>query len=470
MAQKKLPEGVKHLHGALYLISFDAIKLPEGEEEGGKWRPDHNPRGLTKKGRDSIADPERAARMRNSIRDKTLLAPMICRWVEGSDTLVPQLVGGRCRYDALSFLIRKKEIVKDPSTATFDEATGQFKYECKPANEVYGSDGDGIVCQVFAVPTDLEALALAYTENACREQLTEGHDIAVVIEMREYGATDEEILKVLDYQEKWLRDTTKMIEALDARTLNAVIEGEVIREGAIGLAKIEDVKVRHQVLDAAIVDAQEDHTKRMERLRKKFAVARDHLDIAEGDMVVAKFDGDEEAIEAATKNLEEATAAVERTKKQTESATPVVKNRNVRKGLQSVTGDEDSGKRCLREPKIKKFYREALKAIIDAGGVVDDELTIDTDSAAMALAVIDGILEGEREIATVLRDFCVEYEEEDDEEDGDTGTVVAIKKSKCSFSDDDEEDEDEELDLDESFEDEDRIYPPDDDDEYNDYD
>jgi hypothetical protein len=471
---KKLPEGVKHLHGALYLIPFDAIQLPKGEDDGGKWSPTHNPRGLTKKGRDSINDPERASRMRNSIRDKTLLAPMICRWVDGSDTLVPQLVGGRCRYDALSFLIKKKEVVKDPSTASFDEETGEFKHECKPANEVYGSDGEGIVCQVFAVPTDLEALGLAYTENACREQLTEGHDIAVVIEMREFGATDEEILKILDYQDKWLRDTTKMIEALDERTLTAVIEGEVIREGAMGLAKIDDLEIRHKVLDTAVQDAHEDHQKRMERLRKKFASARDSLEIAEGEMVEAKFDGDEAAIESASKKLEEAEATVERTKKQAETASPVVKNKNVRAGVQAVTGDDESGKRCLREPKIRKFYHDALKAIIDAGGVVDDDLTVDTDAAQMALTLIQGILTGEREIATLLQDYAVEYEEEyEEDDDEDDSTVVAIRSKadvEEDLDEDDEDDEDlEDLDLEEDLEAEDRIYPPGED-EYDDYD
>jgi hypothetical protein len=453
---KRLPEGIKHLHGALYLIPFNMICLSEGDGEE-KWNVTHNPRGMTQKGRDMINDPERASRMRNSIREKTLLAPMICRWLETDDEMIPQLVGGRCRHDALSFLIKKKESVKDPNTANFDEDTGEFTYEYRPANEVYGSDGDGIVCQIFSVTTDIEALSLAYAENACREQLTEGHDVATVIELREAGATNEEILKVLDYQEKWLKDTTKMIESLDKETLHAVIEGDIIREGAIGLSKIEDLDIRSQVRAAAKADAQEDHQKRMERLSKKYSTARDHQEIAEGELVEAEFN-DAGEVSNATQNLDEANSAVERTKKLAEGAKPVVKNKNVRAGVQTVTGDDESGKRCLREPKIRKFYLDTLKALSENDGEDSDgEFAIDTDSLQMALDVVEGILSGERDLASILKSHALEYEdaeegsEEGSEEGGGAGAVVAIRE---------DEEEEYDADLDDVGPDADRTYPP----------
>lgn len=467
MAQAKLIDGVKHLHGALYLIPFDAIKLPDGEE-GGKWSPTHNPRALTKKGRDMIDDPQRASQMRNSIRDKTLLSPLICRWVEEDEQMIPQLVGGRCRWDALSFLIKKKEMVKDPNSGAFDEKSGEFKYECKPANEVYGPDSEGIAVQIFAVATDLEALGMAYTENACREQLTEGHDIAVVLEMREFGATDEEILKVLDYQDKWLKDTTRMIEQLDERTLLAVIEGEVIREGAIGLSKIADVDLRHQVLDKAVLDAHEDHQKRMDRLKKKFSAARENHDLAEAKVVEAEFNKDPDKIESAKQDLAEADSAVDRTKKAAESAQPVVKNKNVRTGLKAVTGDEDAEKRCLREPKIKKFYLDALQAIVDNDGCVgegEEEFDVDVDAVNMALDIVRGILEGERDVASILESHTLEC----DDDDGNTVAVAVSAVVEIDVDDDEDIDVDDDMLALADEELEDRIYPPGED-EYDDYD
>jgi SOS response regulatory protein OraA/RecX len=164
------------------------------------------------------------------------MTPFVCRWKRGEDgKLYIQMVGGERRHRAVDFLRRKKELVKDPRTASLNDRM-DYEYQYRPADEVYHQ----VLCQIYAVSDDIEALAFAYTENDCRINQGPGHDVAVVMELRQAGASDERIMEVMSKDEKWLRDTDSLVEQLGEATLKELIEDRIDREAALELLHVKE--------------------------------------------------------------------------------------------------------------------------------------------------------------------------------------------------------------------------------------
>ena len=138
-----LPEGTQHLTGNLFMVPFSSIRAPEG-----------NPRLLTESGLANIIDKQLANELRESIKNNTLLNPLVCRWTKDENgNLFPIVEGGDRRYRSLDYLIRRKEIVVDPRNIKVDE-NGQWHRSMVPANEAY----EFVPCQVFFCNNDCKKL------------------------------------------------------------------------------------------------------------------------------------------------------------------------------------------------------------------------------------------------------------------------------------------------------------------------
>ena len=136
-----------HLCNNLYLVPFGAIRTPDSEEVEGQYAF-RNPRTLVESGTADLLDKKLSEELRESIKTNTLLNPLVCRWVydESDDTHHPVIVGGERRYRALDFLIRKKELVRDPrepkkprlslETVTHEKVTADVAYAVVPC-QVY---------------------------------------------------------------------------------------------------------------------------------------------------------------------------------------------------------------------------------------------------------------------------------------------------------------------------------------------
>jgi hypothetical protein len=385
MDEKQL-EGVRHLHGSMYLVKFSKLHVPEkNTEKDGKF---HfvNPRYLTESGTKVLFDKEESQRLRQSIKEHGLLNPLICRLLDGS----PSVCGGQRRYNALDYLIKKKEKVLDTSNPD--------QNEFKPAQEVY----EWILCQIFKADTELEAIQLSRAENSCRKDFSEGTDIALVVELRECNYSDEEILKVVDKQPQWLRDTDKLITDLDQHTLSDLLESRIVRDAAEELIKIEDVEVRTKVREEAAKLAKISYKETYERLQRSLQAAENEEELAEGKVAFAKFtkDGEEEAKE----NLESAKSRKKQKKEKTDGVRPVTKTKHVRTATKNVTGDDAATKKCLREPKIRKFFLEKLEELENNDGK-DPEGTFLVPPIALKLSIklIKGILDGNVECLNIVK-------------------------------------------------------------------
>jgi len=375
----RIPEGCKHLYGAFFSIPFDELRTPDIDEEDSSDREAYkfkNPRLLTEKGQSELLDKRLSAELRESIKNHTLLNPLVCRWVQEGDDYFPQLVGGDRRYRALDFLIRKKEIVTDPSSLQLNEK-GEWVYNQCSADIAYAT----IPCQVFAVNNDLEALALAWAENKGRINLTEGHEIAEVIKLREVGASDDKIIDILQQDEKWLAESDSLIAKLDADTLADLLENRIDRESAFELCSIEDESMRSKVRVAANEASKEACNRKIKRIQKQIESALERKEIAEGSIADAEFQEDEVAVAEAKNDLSIAEKKVNRSVKERDATKPVTTLKDVKKAevdtgvkpSKSSRGEDNRPLRILSQKKIQDGI-DYIDAIIENNGrCLDDK-------------------------------------------------------------------------------------------------
>ena len=401
-----LPSGVKHFHGAMYLVPFDVLKLPD--PEGSKTNTDkgyefRNPRSLTERGQADLFDKKKSGEMRDSIKEKTLMTPFVCRWLRGDNKLMIQMVGGERRHRAVDFLRRKKELVKDPRTATLNENM-EYEYEYRPADDVY----EFVLCKIYAVTDDIEALSLAYTENDCRINQGPGHDIAVVMELRHAGASDEKIMSAMSKDEKWLRDTDTLIEGLGESSLKELIEDRIDREAALELLVIKEKHgddVAAKALVVAHEASQKDYRKKFDKLTKTIFAARDDEEIAEGDVTAHEYQGGD-GVEKAKTKLSEAKSKVSRNLNEREKLKPVTDKGHVKDGIRVVQGESRTPS-SLRAAKIKDHYLDTLETLMKKGGRAQDgEYTANLDGLSLAFKLLKGVMTGDTDAPEIIRLHC----------------------------------------------------------------
>lgn len=400
---ENLPQGVQQLYGTLYTVPFGMIIVPDadGNEEEYKFS---NPRMLTEQGTADLMDKRLSADLRESIKSKTLLNPLVCRWVKKDGVNCPQLVGGDRRYRALDFLIRKKEIVTDPRSLHLTDE-GEWTYKQVSADEAYAT----VPCQVFAVPNDLDALALSWAENKGRIDLSEGHEVAEVIKLRKFGATDEKILEILQREEKWLAETDRLIAELDPETLADLIEARMTRSCAAELCAINDIELRSKIRTKANEAATETYQKKIKRYQSQIEKALDEREIAEGAVADAEFHDDKEGVAVAEAKVEEASAKVARNVKERDAEAPVATAKNVRdaKAEAGVDGkDDEKPLRMLRPSKVQDGV-DYLDALIGNGGTcLENPPTFVADVEELKLArriLNNNILANEADFAVTIK-------------------------------------------------------------------
>jgi len=400
-----LPEGIVPISGTYYQVPFDSISVSEpddllDEDEGYVF---HNPRLLTKKGEADLMDKKLNADLRESIKNHTLLTPLVCRWAQDEEGYYPLLVGGERRYRAIHYLRNKKEMVSDPNNVRMNEK-GEWEYARSSADKVYNT----VVCQVFAVNNDLDALALSWAENKNRLNLSEGHEIAEVIKLRKFDASDEKILEILQRDEKWLRETDNLIESLDTNTLNDLLEGRIDRGSARELAEITDIEVREKIRVEANEESEKIALRRKNRLQKRVEEALEEQDIARGAVSFAKRDGEEGVVKAQA-DVVEAEQKVKRVVKDRDEVKPVTTRAEVKRAVAKIGDEEITEERMPRVLSAKKIKKglELVNACIETNGLdPEGSFELPIESLQLVYAIIsENILANNPDFGETMKRF-----------------------------------------------------------------
>ncbi len=390
---RKLPAGTKHLYGNLYIIPFASIKTPDPDESGGRAYVFKNPRMNTERGQADLLDKKLSEELRQSIKKNTLLNPLVCRWVKQGDESVPMVIGGDRRYRCLEYLIRKKEEVADPRALANED--GFCNFSTAPADKAY----EFVACQVFAVNDDLEALALSWAENKSRINLTDGHEVAEVIKLRDSDATDAQIMSVLQRDGRWLASTDRLIASLDAMTLADLMEGRLDRDSAERLATIDDLSVRSQVRDLATESAEHAHRRRLSSINNRIVQAIEREELAEGQRALTE--DDDERLEA-EQEADSARAEVEAARRERDRSRPVINSRNVREAQARVEGRRSNkrlSEECIREGKA--YLADIIRR---NGRCPDGTFQAHVDALKLAMRILEeNILDNESDFSATLR-------------------------------------------------------------------
>jgi hypothetical protein len=390
-----LPEGTKHLTGNLFMVPFASIRAPEG-----------NPRLLTESGLANIIDKQLANELRESIKNNTLLNPLVCRWTKDENgNLFPIVEGGDRRYRSLDYLIRRKEIVVDPRNIKVGE-NGQWHRSMVPASEAY----EFVPCQVFFCNNDLEALALAWADNKNRVNLTEGHEIAEVIKLRDVGAKDADIMNILQRDQKWLADTDRLIGSLDHSSLADLIEGRLDRNAAIELAAINDIEIRDKVRIAANESSTETWGRKIYRLQRRITQVVEENEKAKGDLVFSETSEEKQEAQERIDQTEAQSRAIARQRDETR---PVTTSRAVIDASNQIAGTRPrpvgkrgpkGGPRRMREIKIKEGRDLFVELLKNNGEAPDGSFTASVESLKLLIKVInDNILNNNPDWAATIR-------------------------------------------------------------------
>jgi hypothetical protein len=436
--------GVEHLHGNFYKIPFASIVTTDKKEDNENYSF-YNPRLLTKNGIDVLTNKDLSKNLRENIKIRTLLTPFICRWIEKEESLSPQLVGGDRRYRALDYLISKKEMVADPRTPQGSAVSADIAYEF-------------VICQVFNCENDLEAATLSWAENKNRIDLTEGHEVAAVMELRRFGASDDSIMEVLQKDSRWLHETDELIEALksDEETLNLFCEDKIKRGAIKKLIEISDLEERSKIRDQAMQMAEvvfEEKNKKFEKQKNAIANKKAR---AETRKVFAENVGDEKETEKADRILsrvKERELDIENNKPNS----PRITQKQVEK-LTSKT--RSTVETQLHKSAVKNVANvlSTIQSIIEKEGTVDfldEEFELDVSLLHLIKMTLENHVLGNSD------DFGATL----------TAWHETLNSSSTTFVDDDEEeevrDDEEEYEDDENEDDEDEGRPEESD-EYND--
>lgn len=380
----RIMEGCNHLYNNLFMVPFESIRTPDDEESNTSYHF-KNPRTLIEKGQAELLDKKLSNDLRESIKKNTLLNPLVCRWIydEESDCYYPMVIGGERRYRALEFLIRKKEEVKNPQDLTVS-SEGKWVHGTTTADEAYAL----VPCQIFACNTDLDALALSWAENKTRINLTDGHEVAEVIKLRQANASDDRIMEILQQDRRWLAETDRLIASLDANTLADFLEGRIDRGSAIQLSSVSDIEVRNQIRQSANNAAQATFERRITRLDNRIDDAQERQEIAEANQVLATTP---ELQQEAAREAAESRAEINTIRRRRERMQPITTTRQVRQATAEVTGRTPRRRRVENDsPAMIEEMRNYLNDLIRRNGKCpDNNFIAQIDSLKLLLRVLN---------------------------------------------------------------------------------
>jgi ParB-like chromosome segregation protein Spo0J len=354
----KLAEGIKHVYGTLYEIPHDIIIIPKKGEEGANIRylsGDDNSLGV------GFEKPA-MDRLYESIKSSGLHNPLICRWITEGDEKTVKLVDGERRWRNVERLLVKDEKVYDPATK-----------KMVPASELYGK----LLVRVYDAADDKEAIRLSYQENHSRVAFNDKVDISLVKQLRDKGFKDEEILDITGQKSDWLRDTDKLIAALeqDPDTLDALSHGVIRRDAALIFIGIEGKEERKDAIKIATDYADKQYKAKMEKLDKSIRRARLQKDEAATAEAIAGAKGDDTAKSAAKDKKDAAAQRIDdKTREKTETK-PEVGKRGAKKAAKKKSGGArpNDGPRAMSNKKITKEFIEPYDKLIKARGVPEGE-------------------------------------------------------------------------------------------------
>ena len=392
----KFEDKIDHVSGNLYKVDYGVIKFSPDE---------FNPREFGRENKDSQRagagfDKESLRALEDTICDKGLFKPLICRFV--NEKL--QIVAGCRSYCAITNARKKRR--KDCLNVETEK------------KESYKTALSKIEVRIMDLDDD-EARSVAWVENSTAVPIGDVATVQTVKHYRDAGFDDEKIISLTGNKSgQWLRNIDKII-SLDEKSYSCFCDDQINLSVAQALAEIDDLEERHILLDFTVEFANARSKEKVARAKKLLSKAESKEEIADANVAVANLIGTKEEKKSAKDNFEEAVKSVEEKQDAVSQAeeNQQAKATDLKKAI-STTGASGSKKisAALREAKIRKLYLNPLAKLIEHDGLnADGRLIVAVDSLNIAFSIVNGILTGKTDVVAVLKEIG-KFEEKEEEE------------------------------------------------------
>ena len=429
---------VRHLHGNLFRVRRSRIRLARAGLDVKDGRLVYgNPRWfLNKQGSPEARGLEssKMEELKSSIQKSGLDNPIRLRPVDQGEFFL-EVVNGERRFRCIESLCESGD-------DCYDSAVG----DKAPASKVY----EWVDCRIEEMD-DRDALGVALKTNETSEVIGDLASIQVVKILRKAGYDDQDILVATGKSLSWLRETDRII-GLDDVCLEHFESEQITRKAALQLALIENIEERISILERVVDVARKRHESKMTDLERKLKDAESSELVAASAAKVASDLGDEDQAEELEQVSKKAGEKARKIREERDKACSRGAKADVRDLKQTSSSRSASAKPVAG---VGSDYIEAIEAIIASEGFDEDgdSYGLDLSLLTVVCGVLKAVLDGEKDIMSVLSDHCSLALEEDILEDESDEDESDEDESDEDESDEDESDEDE-SDEDESDEDE----------------
>jgi hypothetical protein len=332
-------------------------------------------------------DDESMCQLMSDIKERGIINPIICRCItpegipcENVDGYILQLVDGERRLRASLNL-----------------------------------ELNVVPCLVYENMSDNEAWICAWRSNDTAKSIGENATAALVKHWRQSGYNDDQILKITNRTTQWLRQMD-VLGNLDNQSFEAYAKGMLSLRVALKLALIDDIELRHNLLEKTLADAEEDHQELIAKDLKAVDRAKEKVEIFKAEYEVDEVMGknvDKIEINQAENALENAKQELEKHENNPHQA----KAKNLAKASKLVGAEEVSS--ALTKAKMLKISN-AIDNWIENEGRDGNEFIGHLEHLHLAKIIFSACLNGDDNIKKVFVDyyeFIEELDENDDEDD-----------------------------------------------------
>lgn len=233
-------------------------------------------------------------------------------------------------------------------------------------------DLPAVPCYIYDDMTDEEAWMVAWRENDTGKAIGENATAALVKHWREQGWVDDKILAVTKRTTQWLRQMD-VLGQLDPESFDAFTKGCLSLRVALKLAMVEEMPLRHELLNETLNDAKADHSDWLAKQKKIISRIEDKMESAEARLAAARVMGSEEEQQEAQEELsrqEEALQEANQALQDGEESHPTAKAKNLARASKKVGARQVAS--ALSKAKLKKCLKQMDEYIENDGMDTED--------------------------------------------------------------------------------------------------
>ena len=347
-------------NGKIYNVNFNEIitEMPENSNfiidlERFKF---FNPRFLTSNKENPFGvgfEPEYMDSQRESIINSGLINPFIGRIVEIDGQKKIQLVDGHRRKENINILIEKNIECFDANSNDFVEAKKLYKK---------------VPIKIYENLSDYDAFAIAFDEEKTKIKFGHEAEIRFLLFCRRMDVKEQKIINCLGKSLSWYNNVVSFVEKLEAddETLEALLAGEINQSVAKKLAEINDLEIRHKVLDKSKEISKTKDKVKKEKTETGIIKALEKKEVLLAQKAEAEFFEDEETAEQTEEEIQSVEKEIQDKKEKNKSLKPKkVNTKDVKEAIKDLDLEEkyadkhDSSKIDVKN--LKADWIEPLK-------------------------------------------------------------------------------------------------------------